>query len=189
MSGLFFVKRKFQMKNDSPATINPISPDYSEKLTARQASGTRYALRTECRFDCQLIRAVLHPSISSWKESSGYQDDDSYVAEDGVIWASQNWAADVDVQFIVKADGPSLNEIRWLMMTLTDCHVAAQSVERFELYTGERVDYDLLEASAQMPSPELIAGAIKGIQILCELNSNANGILQDAIEKLESAIL
>ncbi|MEO8120878.1 MAG: hypothetical protein ABI606_16355 [Rhodoferax sp.] len=113
--------------------------------------------------------------------------DDSYVTEDGVIWASQNWGADADVQFIVTSDGPSLNEIRWLMMTLTECHVATQSLEVMERYTGKRIDHDLLEAYALRPSSEVIVDSIKGLQLVYALNSSANANLEDAMEKLESA--
>jgi len=174
------------MKTKSPTTANPVAQAFTEKLTAKQASGTRYALRTECRLDCHLIRAVLYPWLSSWKETSGYKHDDSYITEDGVIWASQNWAADTEVQFIVTPDGPCLNEIRWLMMTLTDCHVATQSLETMEQYTGKRIDYDVLESSAERPLKKVIVDSIKGLRLLHDLNRNTNSQLEESIEMLES---
>lgn len=137
---------------------------FHEHLTVEQAAGTKYGLRTECRFDCLLIIAMLRTWLLSWKESSGYQHDDSYVDVNGVIWSSQNWALDADVQFIVSSDGPSLNEIRWLLNELVDCHVAAESVDFLERYTGERMRHEEFEKTAVLPNKKMILMAIKKLE-------------------------
>ena len=137
---------------------------FNEHLTVEQAAGTKYGLRTECRFDCMLIIAMLRTWLLSWKESSGYQHDDGYVDINGVIWSSQNWALDTDVQFIIMSDGPGLNEIRWLLNELVDCHVAAESVNFLEIYTGERMCHDEFEETAVLPNKGMILMAIQKLE-------------------------
>lgn len=137
---------------------------FHEHLNAEQAAGTKYGLRTECRFDCTLIIAILRIWLVSWKESSGYQHDDSYVDVNGFIWSSQNWGLDTDVQFIIKPDGPSLNEIRGLLSELIDCHVAAESVNFLDKYTGERMDYEELERVAVLPNKKMIVATIEKLK-------------------------
>ena len=137
---------------------------FHEHLTVEQAAGTKYGLRTECRFDCMLIIAMLRTWLLSWKESSGYQHDDGYVDVNGVIWSSQNWASDTDVQFIIMSDGPSLNEIRWLLNELVDCHVAAESVDFLEIYTGERMCHEKFVKTVVLPNKEIILMAIQKLE-------------------------
>jgi molybdopterin converting factor small subunit len=156
-----------------------------EYLTVEQAAGTKYGLRTECRFDCQQIIAILRPWLLSWKESSGYLADDSYVDGNGVIWASQNWALDTDVQFIIKPDGPCLNEIRWMLNALVDCHVAAESVDVLGKYTGERIDFEELEKVATLPKYSMIKAAIQKLEACRELNNISIRNLDDAIASLK----
>jgi hypothetical protein len=156
-----------------------------EYLTVEQAAGTKYGLRTECRFDCQQIIAILRPWLLSWKESSGYLSDDSYVDENGVIWASQNWALDTDVQFIIKPDGPCLNEIRWMLNALVDCHVAAESVDVLEKYTGKRIGNKKLEKAATKPKYSMIEASIQKLEFSRELNEISISKLDDVIASLK----
>jgi hypothetical protein len=160
-----------------------------EKLSEIQAAGTKYQLRTECRFDCESIRAILGPWLVSWKETSGYKYDDSHVDVNGVIWASMNWGSDTDVQFIVREDGPTLNEIRWFMANLTDCHVAVESLNTAEQYTGARIDYDLLESLQTRPSKAMIGKAMRSLaqrKQLCEISA---AVAEDAWDALDEAVV
>lgn len=137
-----------------------IAAGLKEVLTEKQAAGTAYQLRTECRYDCEHIRAILGPWLVSWKETSGYKTDDSYVGEDGVIWASMNWGADTDVQFIIGEGGPGLNETRWFLDKLTDCHVAAESLNTREQYTGERIHFEVFNTLKSRPTNAMINKAM-----------------------------
>ena len=136
---------------------------YSEQRVQDLSMGTRYRLRVEFRGDCDPIKAILGPWILTWYESDGCEDDDSYIDAKGKYWSSRNWGFNTDVQFIIKSGGPSLNEIRWLINTITDCHVAAQTVEPIETYNGERMDNNLLENSLVRPHKEMIQSALASI--------------------------
>ena len=157
-----------------------------EILTEKQAAGIAYQLRTECRHDCEVIRAILRPWLVSWKETSGYTADDSHVGADGVMWASMNWAVDTDVQLIIGNGGPCLNEIRWLIDKLSDCHVAAQSVNKRELYTGDRIDYMVLRSIKTPPSTAMINMAMKTLLQRIELSEITIEAAQDAWNELST---
>lgn len=162
-----------------------------EKLSEIQAAGTKYQMRTECRFDCESIRAILGPWLVSWKETSGYTYDDSHVDANGVIWASMNWESDTDVQFIVREDSPTLNEIRWFMGKLTDCHVAAESLNTAEQYTGAQIDYHLLESLKTRPSKAMLGKAMRSLakrKQLCEISAAVAEIAWNALEDAEVEI-
>lgn len=175
------------MNTEKTVPTNPLQESFSEI----QAAGTKYQMRTKCRFDCESIRAILGPWLVSWKETSGYKYDDSHVDANGVIWASMNWGADTDVQFIVREDSPTLNEIRWFMGKLTDCHVAAESLNTLEQYTGARIDYDLLESLKTRPSLAMISKAMRSLskrKQLCEISAAVADDARDALEDAEAEI-
>jgi hypothetical protein len=145
------------------ATINAAFENFDEQRANEKAMGTHFQMRTEFRGDCVQILALLKPWLVSWMESSGGQTDDSYTDSNGKIWSSLNWGMDTDVQFILRVGSPHLNEIRWLISTIVDCHVAAQTVEHASNYTDERIDPDVFAELAALPPADVIQLALESV--------------------------
>lgn len=160
-----------------------------EHLTVEQAAGKKYGLRTDCRFYCFRIIASLRPWLLSWKESSGYQHDDSYVDVNGVFWSSQNWALDTEVQFIIKPEGPGLNEIRWLLNDIVNSYVAAESLNLLEKYTGERIHHEKIEKYTALPNKKIIDASIKGLKDYREINEINLNCFNTMINSLEHMVI
>jgi hypothetical protein len=59
---------------------------------------------------------------------------------------------DVTVEFSIASSGPNLLEIRWMMDAIDNCHVAAESVEPVNLYTGERSSRRRFQGATERPS-------------------------------------
>lgn len=161
---------------------------YAEKRAKRLARGKKYGLRTEFRRDCMLIMAVLSPWLLSWKEASGWAQDDSHVDPDGKVWSSQSWSLDTDVQFVIAAHGPKLNELQWLIGAIVDCHVAAETVAHLEAFTGERLHYDELAEIATPPSPGMLKKAIKTLKEAQGTYALFSEFHQETIEKCRAAL-
>ena len=140
-----------------------IANSYQIKLATRIPAGTTYQLRAECRFDCELIRAILEPWLVCWKEALLLNDDKIDCELDGSVWVNNFWSLDPVVRLIIVEGGPCLNEIRWFIDKLTDCHVAAETVNTRELYTGERI-YDELDSLMKVPSTVMIKKAMKSLE-------------------------
>lgn len=168
--------------------ISKMEMTYQQKLDQERSKGTRYGLRTEYRGDCESIFIVLKPWLLSWKEASGWELDDSHVDSHGRHWASKNWGVDTDVEFILKEKGPILNEIRWLINTIVDRHVPAQTVALLVDFTGERIDHDVLDEIAIPPSNEIVEAAIQSIEEQKECLEIRADACQETIERLNAQL-
>ena len=102
----------------------------------------QYAMRTECSADSIVIKAALASWVTMWREDSIF-----VPSADGVSWR----LPDMDVAFSLQATAPGLNKLRWLIDSLMDCHVAAQTLMLNDAYTGERL-YDELDELLERPS-------------------------------------
>ena len=102
----------------------------------------QYAMRTECSADSIVIKAALASWVTMWREDSIFLPN-----ADGVSWR----LPDLDVVFSLQAAAPGLNQLRWLIDSLMDCHVAAQTLMLRDAYTGERL-YDELDELLERPS-------------------------------------
>jgi hypothetical protein len=110
----------------------------------------QYALRVECESDCYAIRAVLAPWLVIWRE-----DQAVLTGTDGRL----SWLPDRDVLFSLRSDGPCLEEVRWLIDAIIDCHVAAQSLSEVVCYTGERLLHDEMDDHVRRPTEQVIVKA------------------------------
>ncbi|OOG58015.1 hypothetical protein B0E49_04065 [Polaromonas sp. C04] len=120
----------------------------------RSNDHTTFKFRAECAADAQVIRAVLLPSLLHWQETR------DTLEHDGGLHA----LPDVTVEFSILAGGPALDEIWWLVDCVCNCHVAAESIELIENYTGERKTRRRFEAPARMPSRELLRQAVAAVK-------------------------
>ena len=139
----------------------------------------QYAMRAECQLDCLQMRAVLGIWVAMWREDRCYIE-----GSDGVPLA----LPDVDVVFSMTADAPSIEEIRWLLDCLVDCHVAAESLCAFSDYTGERADHLEMLDLMRRPSNEVISEARGCIRRTKTCLRNDFGRLNDAAGRLESEL-
>jgi hypothetical protein len=72
--------------------------------------------------------------------------------------------ADTDVEFSIVEGGPELQQLRWLIGGIKDCHVAAETVERAENYTGERHFDHERELLEQRPSNDMLAAVARAMK-------------------------
>src|SRR5690349_18862309 len=87
----------------------------------------QYAMRAECQADSVQMRAVLGLWLTMWRE------DQCGVAGP---YDGSHMLPDVDIMFSLRAHAPTLEEVRWLLDHLVDCHVGAETVSRVSEYTG-----------------------------------------------------
>jgi hypothetical protein len=90
--------------------------------------------------------------------------------------------------FVLESDGPSLNEIRWLVNSLQDCHVAAETLEPLDSYTGERMDYELLDEIATRPNKAVIEAAMESIADCQKFLFSESERAAEAIQQFEAHI-
>ena len=88
----------------------------------------KFKFRAECQRDAALIEKALKGSLLEWKEFDVYLDSKPVLCK----------VPDVDVEFETSENGPTLDEIIQIMGGIQDCHIATQSVNYLEDYTGER---------------------------------------------------
>lgn len=110
-----------------------------------------YAMRTECQSDAFVIRAALADWVYTW-------------SEEWDVWDGNRAPPDMAVRFQLAWTPPSYSELQWLVSSLEDCHVAAQSLRPEACYTGERTSYEELFASMTRPCSETIRQAKAGIE-------------------------
>lgn len=137
-----------------------------------------YAMRAECQADCVLMRAVLGRWLTVWREDRCYVE-----GSDGV----SHPIPDVDIVFSMRAHAPSLEEIRWLLDCLIDCHVAAQSLNHASEYTGERV-YDKLPQLMRRPGDEVVKEARECARRTKVCLRDDFGRIDDAVARLSAEL-
>lgn len=167
----------------------PANDSYAERRARKLARGKRYGLRTEFHRDCQLIMSTLSPWLLSWKEASGDAPDESHVDVDGRVWSAQNWGGDTDVQLVVDAHGPNLNELRWLIDAIADCHVAAETIAPLKRYTGERIGYQELATVAVAPPAAMLKKVIKALTQEQDTYALFSEFHQETMDKCRDAVV
>ncbi len=102
--------------NHTKAPLAPkIGADYHSK-----PAGTFYRFRAECEGDALLVRVALANWLIGWQE----RHDFSFI--------------DVEVELELLDAAPDLPGILWVIEQLVDCHVAAETFELAQSYTGDR---------------------------------------------------
>jgi hypothetical protein len=88
----------------------------------------KFRFRAEYVVDAIKIKAVLQGSLLVWKETAVFLDTKPVPYK----------IPDLEVEFETDETGPSLDQIREIMSNIQDCHIARQTVNLAEKYTGER---------------------------------------------------
>lgn len=138
---------------------------------------TKYKFRAECATDAHVIRAVLFPWFHDWSERR------ENIEYEGVEYPAPDVDVNVNVnvEFSVVSAGPSLNEIRWPLDGIDNCHVAAESIERVEDYTGDRVSQQAFAMPAELPRAGALGQAITAARVRFQ-------VLQLEIERVQNLI-
>lgn len=113
-----------------------------------------YEFRSECASDAQTIRAVLFPWLMDWKETR------VNLTQESVRYAMP----DVVVELSIAVDGPNLDELRWLIDGIDNCHVAAETVQTRKNYTGEREGQRSSKGLGTQPSKDVLSHAIEAVK-------------------------
>jgi hypothetical protein len=88
----------------------------------------KYKFRAEMPIDAELIKKALKNSIVDWKEFDVFLD----------LPEGPYKVPDIEVIVEIIESGPTLDEIREIMNNITDCHIATQTLNYLDEYTGER---------------------------------------------------
>jgi len=136
-------------------------------------NATAYKFRAECAADVQAVRAVLLPWAIEWSERRTNLD----------FEGARHVMPDVDVEFTVDDDAPTLNEMIWLLDAIDNCHVASQTLAIAELYTGEREIRETFEAPAKRPS----ASVLQQVKAAVRTRQNVLGIELERVLQLHRA--
>jgi hypothetical protein len=134
------------MKPKYTTAFESASPDHREG--GKAADAVSYKMRAERQTDAFIVRSALARWVSSWSES--------WLVEDGVRQFS-----DLEVEFELAWSPPTFTELQWIVASLPDCHVAAETLMPFEAYTGDRT-YDALRRSMTRPTPQRLRLALGG---------------------------
>ena len=86
---------------------------------------TTYKFRAECERDCQLAFVILSYWVIAWT-------DEKLFFEDG------RWSGEMESTFTLKDDSPGHDFLIWILDKAVDLHVATDTLEPVEQYTGER---------------------------------------------------
>lgn len=140
--------KKQSTKKTSARVATPVEVDLNHCSEPAQ-----YAMRTECHADSVIIRAVLGRWVAMWREDSVL-----FTATDGRVLSEP----DMDVAFSLKPGAPNINVLRWLIDSLSDCHIAAQSLMPAGKYTGDRMDYKKLDRLKERPTVAVFQEALLG---------------------------
>ena len=105
-----------------------------------------FEFRGECSADAQAVRSVLLPWLMDWQEVRSNLD------YEGKSYAM----AAVNVVFSLINEGPSLNEMLWLIDAIDNCHIAAETLSRKDNFTGERQKRETFGFPAQRPSDDIL---------------------------------
>lgn len=95
---------------------------------------------------------------------------DLYPLSHMLRWATETWwssplcpTCDADVKMTLKPDTLTLDEIRWLLACVTDCHVAVETVELEREYTGKRKYRTEQELPVKVPTIAALKASLAGL--------------------------
>lgn len=167
-------------KNSKPIQSPALAMTHAPR---RFVPGKSYQMRTECQPDCDVARGLLNPWLASWTENSARCPDTGDLLP-----------PDMDVEFTLVESAPELCTLRWLLSLAVDLHVAAESLDLAEKYSGKRIDYEVIplgqasneEIAAMLPrltrfhnctasSKQRVSGALRELQATLKASTGRRG--------------
>lgn len=122
-----------------------------EKVNMKNEKQTSYKFRAECATDVQAIRAVLLPWLYQWVETKD-------ILEFKDVEYSM---PSMTVELSLIDGGPNLHEIQWLLDAIDNAHIAAETINLTEEYTGERELRRIFDLPATRPNNALLEEIVK----------------------------
>lgn len=139
-------------------------------------------LRTEFYGDLLLTRILLAPWVCRWTDVDG-RSLDTRGADTAVTTLDGH-----EAEFELANDDVTLDQLRWLLFQATDLHVAAQSLNYADSYTGSRLDYKYLDRMT--PPGDVLTSLKKSLAKLEHTRDDVverlDGLLQELEVPLES---
>lgn len=117
-------------------------------MNAMKKTAREYKFRAECQGDADLVRSHLAPWLERWQMNECHD-----ILEDGTSYR----LPDVEVEFTISESGPSKGELKWLVNSIVDCHVAAESLEGAAEFTGQRYRLDESDCIVSPPHASMLA--------------------------------
>jgi len=96
-------------------------------MKAKTSQTTKWRCRAECAADAELVKWALRGVAFDPREELVADDDDPEDCP----------SPDVGLSFYTERK-VTLNMLRWIVVQLSDCHVAADTLAEFSAYTGRR---------------------------------------------------
>lgn len=134
-----------------------------------------YKMRADCQSDADLIRACLAPWLERWQVS------ECHLEHEGKPF----WIPDVVIEFTIAAEGPTKGELKWLINSIDDCHVAAESLDGAAEYTGKRYYLEDSDCVVTAPEPKKLKEVVKNLERYreyLEVQSERRAEARDAFE-------
>lgn len=134
----------------------------------------RFKMRCEFLSDALLLRLALAPWVLTWREV------ELDAPLDPATGARLKMTGmDRSIEFEVTDNAPKLDHLRWLLSKVTDMHVAAESLNYAERYTGERLPYDMVER--MVPPEDVVEEMTTRLRSIAEVTPDLVDRLEDAL--------
>jgi hypothetical protein len=111
------------------------------------------AFRAECPADAEAIRSVM----SRW--TLGVQTNEQPLEHEGTTYRG----IDTEVKLVLRADAPSVPELRHIWDAIPNAHIAADTLQSGPAYTGEREPRCPWTGDVRRPSKEVLNEALESV--------------------------
>lgn len=111
------------------------------------------AFRAECPADAEAIRSVM----SRW--TLGVQTNEQPLEHEGTTYRGM----DTEVKLVLRPDAPSVPELRHIWDAIPNAHIAADTLQSGQAYTGEREPRCPWTGDVRRPSKEVLGEALESV--------------------------
>ena len=133
--------------------IKQVEPKNQRRTRVAARDGVTYRARVECQLDATLVHAMLSPWLESWSQPPAPTGDDEFVG--GPLGC--------ELEFRLSSGGPDHAELLWLLDSLPNGHVAADTLALSGSYTGVRRLHDAFDAPAKRPDTQMFDAACQAL--------------------------
>lgn len=149
--------------------LNIARPAHGTPHPTNPSSGVALSFRTDAHNQCDQIRALTHPWLTRWTETSTSPSALTRLTSP----FDMNSGMDVEVHFELDGHGPSLMEVRWLISHLTECELAFETLEISASYIGSRLQADKLDQHMTAPSRTVVNMALRALRQFQERSTDS----------------
>ena len=109
--------------------------------------------RAECPADVEAIRSVMR----RW--TLGVQTDEQPLEHEGMTYRG----FDTEVKLVLRPDAPSVPELRHIWDAIPNAHIAADTLQSGQAYTGEREPRCPWTGDVRRPSKQVLSEALESV--------------------------